>query len=155
MFCNVDIRDEGLSEALNYTTNALKRSFSRRNSAVYLQSNTDELFRFLELLLDRGANVFVKLPDQDTSSIAALIDLTTRVPNGDFHLSRLRPYMCCPLSYSHGSRRISVDFDSSRLAPLYCLAAGRILRSGKGLKLPQQLRSFVEAHQELLRFITR
>ena len=139
MLCGADILDEDLDEALNCLLNScvrLQHSFYRREDDV----------RFLKQLLDRGASLLFRGADERSSSIAALLDCA-RIQGGYFPLSEFSSYICCPLFHKYRERKIS--FDSRRLAALSCLAARKIPRSENASELPQGLRSFIEAHQEL------
>ena len=138
------IPDEKLDEALNWWLNRERRL--RFNPSPL---DARRLVKNAKLLLDRGANLYSKDPDEARSSIRALVDITELLQRWAVvvDLSKLSPYMCCPLLFRQGMRE--VIFDPHRVAPLSCLAARNLPHSKITLDLPRGLRLYVEAHQEL------
>ena len=147
MLCGADILDEELDEALNCLLNNYVRF---RCLSIRLRHNFNRLLAedvtFLKRLLDRGASLWFREADERSSSIAALLE-RVRDMEGYFSLSEFSPYICCPLFNEVGHREISID--SHRLAPLSCLAAGKIPRSQDVSEVPRELRFYIEAHREL------
>lgn len=100
-------------------------------------------------LLQKGANLYFKDPDEKRSTLVALVTLCQR---SESQASKLAPHICCPMRYRGGK----VNFDDRQVAWLSCLAA-RKASQGDDLirRLPSKLRYFVEAHQDLERELSR
>ena len=94
-----------------------------------------------EMLLGRGASLYFGDLNQEIFSIGALVQLAKR--HGDhFPFSKFRPF-----------RKNTVTLDVTEPAPFYCLAAAAVTRSENDSELPDNIRSFIEAHRVLRRQI--
>ena len=130
------VPDAAIDDALNFLLNCFLSSSIVYGSVYY---DEDEVVELSKLLLDRGGSLCFKSRNRKISSIVALVELAKSYKSS-ITLSKLRPYMCCPLLYRSEINDVSID--PYQVIPLSCLAAKTITRPVESSEFPRTLRQF-------------
>ena len=149
-----------LGKAFILLTNSYLRSFNehpprsapfRAGSARIRSHGTGTIVTALKYLLDKGVSLYcrgeVESLRRELSVVAILIELARTIPG--FPFSDFVPYICCPLMMGG----CKVEFDRTRPAPLFCLAARDPGVLDRDSGIPMKLRLWIKMHQEVANMI--